>query len=72
MRYQPADSLGGVVMELRWRAGITQRELGAAVGLSQPSICELERGHTTLTVGRAAQLLGALHRLVKEREERPN
>jgi HTH-type transcriptional regulator / antitoxin HipB len=52
---------GAQVKLCREARGLTQRELGAKVGVNSTTICRLERGHRTpqaVTCARIAQALG--------------
>jgi transcriptional regulator with XRE-family HTH domain len=53
--------LGQTMLELRSRRGMTQRRLAASAGLSQATICRIERGQAPgLPVWKLAKILGAL------------
>lgn len=43
------------------RAGLTQAEIGRAIGLSQPAVSDLVRGRTTTIQWEAGDALIALH-----------
>lgn len=50
---------GQFVLEARRRAGLTQRQLAARAGLSQPSIARIESGAITPSFGRIVALVRA-------------
>lgn len=47
-----AITLGSILLELRTRAGLTQRQLADELGVSQRYIVELEQGKQTKSVER--------------------
>jgi transcriptional regulator with XRE-family HTH domain len=52
-------SAGRLVREARLRAGLTQRQLAAAAGLSQPTIARIESGATGATLSQVQRLVDA-------------
>ena len=50
---------GHFVLEARRRAGLTQRQLAARVGLSQPQIARIEAGATATSFERVVDLVRA-------------
>ena len=50
---------GSIVREARLRAGLTQRDLAAAAGLSQPTIARIESGVSRPTVEQVTRLVEA-------------
>ena len=57
----PADFLaGGRLRRRRWEVGMSQAELGAAVGCSFQQIQKYENGRSRITVGRLVELGRAL------------
>jgi hypothetical protein len=59
MLYRAYMTGGHLVREARLRAGLTQRQLGAAAGVSQPSIARIEAGTTGATVAQVQRLVEA-------------
>lgn len=55
----PVDSGGILVREARLRAGLTQRQLAAAVGSSQATIARIESGATKPTFAKVRRLVEA-------------
>ncbi len=49
-----------LLLDLR-RAGLTQAEIGQAIGLSQPAVSDLVRGRTSTLQWAAGDALIALH-----------
>lgn len=49
-----------LLLDLR-RAGLTQAEIGQAIGLSQPAVSDLVRGRTSTMQWEAGDALIALH-----------
>lgn len=49
-----------LILDLR-RAGVTQAEIGRAIGLSQPAVSDLARGRTTTMQWEAGEALIRLH-----------
>jgi transcriptional regulator with XRE-family HTH domain len=52
------DKVGAALKEARENAGITRREVAAALGLTENSIFKLEIGETNINANRIAELLG--------------
>ena len=52
--------LGEEIRSARDRAGVTQAELGRIVGLSRPSVANLEAGRQDITVSRLVLVARAL------------
>jgi transcriptional regulator with XRE-family HTH domain len=50
---------GQFVRETRRRAGMTQRQLAARAGLSQPAVARIERGDVAPSFGRVVELVRA-------------
>ena len=50
---------GMIVREARLRAGLTQRALAAATGLSQPTVARIESGATQPTMAQCRRLVEA-------------
>ena len=55
-----AFDLGASVRELRQAKGMTQKELAAAAGMSQPAVARFEAGGTVPTLALLERLAGAL------------
>jgi transcriptional regulator with XRE-family HTH domain len=48
---------GLLVRETRRRAGVTQRQLARAIGVSQPTIARMESGATSVTTAQLTKIL---------------
>jgi HTH-type transcriptional regulator/antitoxin HipB len=59
-RLYTAASIGQAIRHYRNQAGLTQAELAARVGISQPYLSELERGHETEQLRRILAILRQL------------
>lgn len=59
LAYTGAVSGGHLVREARKRAGMTQRELAAATGLSQPTITRIESGAIEASLEQIGRLIAA-------------
>lgn len=55
-----AFDLGASVRELRQARGMTQKELAAAAGMSQPAVARFEAGGTVPTIALLERLAAAL------------
>lgn len=53
-------ALGSRIVERRERAGLSQRNLADAAGMSQPTLVRSERGERSITVDELHALAGAL------------
>ena len=53
-------SVGETVKTLRLRKGLTQKELGARVGVSEAMICQIERGSRVLSLPVAKDMTAVL------------
>jgi putative transcriptional regulator len=61
-----ADNLRNRVRIIRAQQGLTQEELGAAVGLTRQSIIAIEKGRFTPSIHTALKLAAVLGTLVDE------
>lgn len=59
-------TIGEKIKKLRLTAGMTQLQLGNAVGVTESMICQLERGTKALTVPLAMEIAAALHMTLGE------
>lgn len=59
MMYHGGMTGGQFVLEARRRAGMTQRQLAARTGLSQPEIARIESGLVSPSLGRIVELVRA-------------
>jgi transcriptional regulator with XRE-family HTH domain len=57
--YHGAVRAGQIVREARRRAGLTQRRLASAVGVSQPTVARIESGVTEPSLALVARLVDA-------------
>jgi transcriptional regulator with XRE-family HTH domain len=55
----PAMKSGNLIREARRRAGLTQRELAARAGTTQPVIARIESGRSTPSLERLVRLVRA-------------
>ena len=58
---QTPAQLASHLRSLRESRGLTQKALGALVGLDQPRIAKIERDPRLVSVGQLMKLLAALH-----------
>lgn len=59
---EPSESIAGLLRRLRTTAGLTQKELAQASGMSLRSVSDLERGRVTIPQKETARMLAdALH-----------
>jgi len=47
----PAESIGTRIRAARFRASLTQSELGQAAGITKAAVSAIETGHVTPTIG---------------------
>jgi transcriptional regulator with XRE-family HTH domain len=59
MLYHEGMKAGQIVREARRRAGLTQRRLAEAVGVSQPTVARIESGTTQPSFALVARLVEA-------------
>ena len=57
---EPLSPFALALVRLRRAAGLTQRQLAAAAGVSQPNICDYERGRCPPTLRVTVRLADAL------------
>lgn len=61
LQVQTPPQLAAHLRSLREAQGLTQKALGALVGLDQPRIARIERDPRLVSVGQLMKLLSALH-----------